>query len=597
MKPLSSLSVFLALALCACRSPAGSAESETGAKTDADAINLAIGQVQGIAERSTYVGQRVSVEGVVTGNFSQGLGGVFIQSLKPDDNAQSSEGLFVDYPAGTEPRLRQGDRVRATGTVSESGRGEATLTSLADARMAVIGHDQVAATVILKAPESVAQWEILEGMRVKITAPLAVSGNDAVSRYGEITASFGGRLFQPTELVAPGPAAEKIARDNARRTLLLDDARGSENPVNLWFLPDGLSDATPLRTGSVLGNVTGIVDQRHGRYRLQLTDQLEAIAQAARPAAPTVAGDVRVASLNLLNLFNGDGAGAGYPTPRGAETLEQQQKQVQKLVAVVQALAADVAALMEVENDGYGPESALAQFVAALNKAGPIRDYRFVDAGQGPGEDGIRVAFIYRSSRVTPQGEPAMLTGGTFAKRSRVPLAQAFRAGKGPVFVAVANHFKSKNCGRDADAASGMDADQHDGQSCWNPVRTASAKAVQQWLASDPTASGSTLQMILGDLNAYAEEDPLRYLRSAGWRDAFAVAKVAQPYSYVFSGMSGRLDHALLSAPLAERLRGAAEWHNNADEADAFDYHADAEGDPWRASDHDPILLGFDLGR
>ena len=268
-----------------------------------------------------------------------------------------------------------------------------------------------------------------------------------------------------------------------------------------------------------------------------------------------------------------------------------------KLVAVVQALHPDVAALMEVENDGSGPDSTLAQFVAALNAAGPIADYRVVDTGDRLGGDAIHVAMIYRSSRVTPRGKAVALTGGPFAGRSRVPMAQAFRAGKGPVFVVAVNHFKSKGCGRDADKAQGADADQHDGQGCWNPVRVESARRLQAWLASDPTHSASKLQLIVGDLNAYAMEDPLRLLQAAGWQDAFALAKVARPYSFVFDGQAGRLDHALLTAASAARLRGAVEWHNNSDESDAFDYHQGGDGNPYRASDHDPILLGLDLAR
>lgn len=604
MKAFSRLSLLLSVGLCACQSPAGTSDVGATAAGSNAPITLAIGQVQGVADRSTYVGQQVSVEGVVVGNFSQGLGGVFIQSLTPDDNEQSSEGLFVERSADAEPRLHLGDHVRAIGTVSESGRGDATITALSDARVQVLGRADVSPVVIRQAASSAGDWERHEGMALRIEAPLTVSGTDALGRYGEITASFGGRLFQPTELAAPGPGARKIADDNARRRLLLDDARSSENPNNLWFLRDGLADATPLRTGSVLRMTAGILDQRHGRYRLQLTEKLD-VAHAERPLAPTLASDdgsgpgpvLRVASLNLLNLFNGDGLGGGYPTPRGAENPAQQQMQLRKLVAVVQALQPDVAALMEMENDGYGPESALAQFVAALNKAGPIRDYRFIDAAEGLGSDQIRVALVYRAGRVVPQGRPATLSGGPFVKRSRVPLAQAFKVGKGPVFVVVANHFKSKGCGREAEAATGAEADQGDGQSCWNPLRIESAKAVNAWLQTDPTASGSDLTMILGDLNAYGEEDPLRLLRAAGWRDAFAVAKVDRPYSYVYTGLSGRLDHALLSAALAGRLRGAAEWHNNADEAELFDYRADAEGDTWRASDHDPILLAFDLTR
>ena len=228
------------------------------------------------------------------------------------------------------------------------------------------------------------------------------------------------------------------------------------------------------------------------------------------------------------------------------------------------ALDADIAALMELENDGYGPESSIAQFVDALNANGG--DWRFVDAGTGPGEDEIRVGLIYRASKVTPQGKPAVLEGGPFGDRSRVPLAQAFKRNDGPTFVVVANHFKSKGCSE----ATGADMDAKDGQGCWNALRVDSAKRLDAWLQTDPTSHDTALKLIVGDLNAYAMEAPVRVLRDAGWVDAFAAAKVEQPYSYVYNGQSGRLDHALLSPAIAGKLRGAAEWHNNADESERF---------------------------
>ena len=164
------------------------------------------------------------------------------------------------------------------------------------------------------------------------------------------------------------------------------------------------------------------------------------------------------------------------------------------------------------------------------------------------------------------------------------------------VFVVVVNHLKSKGCGRDADQAQGADADQHDGQGCWNPIRVDSVQRLQRWVASDPTHSGHAPTLLVGDFNAYAMEDPLHTLRAAGWQDAFALKPgAARPYSFNFDHLSGRLDHALLDAGLAARLRGAAEWHNNSDEAGAFNEERERDGDPWRASDHDPILLGFDL--
>src|SRR5690606_1830267 len=126
------------------------------------------------------------------------------------------------------------------------------------------------------------------------------------------------------------------------------------------------------------------------------------------------------------------------------------------------------------------------------------------------------------------------------------------------------NHFKSKGGCQDADAAN---ADQRDGQACWNAVRVAAATELDQWMKTDPTGSGSDHAIILGDLNAYAQEDPIRHLRGAGWRDVFELRGVKNPYSFVYDGYAGRLDHALASSSLAPHVIGAVEWHINADES------------------------------
>jgi predicted extracellular nuclease len=236
--------------------------------------------------------------------------------------------------------------------------------------------------------------------------------------------------------------------------------------------------------------------------------------------------------------------------------------------------------------------------VQALNAQGA--DWRFVaTADRVPGfasalnpEDPIKVGLVYRASRLQPVGKPASLLGGPFGTRSRPSLAQAFRAGRGPVFVVVANHFKSKGCSE----AEGADRDQGDGQACWNASRTESARRLDAWLATDPTRTGSQRVVILGDLNSYTQEDPVHVLTQAGWRDAFAVAGTEAAYSYAYRGAVGRLDHALLSPALAADLRGAVEWHANADEPRSAGYRDGGTG-PWRSSDHDPLLLGFDLRR
>ena len=547
---------------------------------------LRIGQVQGRGERSPLQGRAVTVEGVVTGNFVRGLGGFFLQDAG-DGDAATADGLLVLPAAEPLPPVRAGQRLRVHGVVDEdrADNRQGSMTVLRASRVEARGEGQVAATELSAPP---ADWEALEGMRVRIAAELTLNGSDA--RFGETTASFGGRLWTPTELAAPGSAGiRQVEADNARRRIVLDDASNRRDPPRIWYLGEG-----ELRSGSTAAGAEGIVDQRHGGWRLQLTEPLQAQA-ARRDAAPQVAGKLRLAVFNLENLFNGDGRGGGFPTPRGADTPQQLRAQTAKLVATLQALDADIAALMELENDGYGPESSIVQFVAALNAAGPAADWRYIDTRNGPGSDTIRVGLIYRASRATPVGRFAVLEGGPFGDsvakgRSRVPLAQAFRRGDGQPFTVVANHFKSKGCNE----AEGADQDQGDGQGCWNALRLDSARRLDAWLKSDPTGSGGRA-VLVGDFNAYAMEDPLRFLREAGWQDAFAVAGVKQPYSYVHEGRAGRLDHALLSPALAQALRGAAEWHSNADEPRRHGYAQDNAPGPWRSSDHDPMLLGFDL--
>lgn len=542
-----------------------------------------IGDVQGEGARSPLDGQTVTVEGVVTAAFAH-LGGVFVQDAG-DGKATTSDALFVAFEDGTPaPLLTAGDRIRVRGIVGErKAGGDDTLTALHAPMIQSRGTGRIAPTVLTAQP---ADWERYEGMLVRIDAPLTLSGTDALGRFGELTTSFDGRLWQPSEVAVPGSAdAKRLAADNARRTLVLDDGSTQRDPATVWYVKKN----QPLRTGTVLTGAQGIVDARHGGWRLQLT-VAPTIAAPERPAAPQVAGNVRIAAFNLENLFNGDGKGGGFPTERGAKTAAQYQAQVQKLVGTIRGLDPDIAALMELENDGYGADSSLAQLVAALNADGGT--WRFIDAKQGPGPDTIRVGIIYRSDKVTPTGKPATLQAGPFGERSRSPLAQAFVRGTGKPFVVVANHLKSKGCSE----ATGLDADQKDGAGCWNALRLDSAQRLDAWLKTDPTRTRSDRVVMLGDFNAYAMEAPVRWLRDdAGWVDAFKQAGIEQPYSYVYNGLSGRLDHALLSPSLAKQLRGAAEWHINADEQDAQGY---ADGDPtvpFRSSDHDPLLLGFDL--
>ncbi|MDR6990383.1 ExeM/NucH family extracellular endonuclease [Luteimonas sp. 3794] len=526
--------------------------------------------------------REVTVDGQVTGAFAEGLGGWFLETAAPARDMPPA--VFVEAVDGM-PAPVAGAHMRVNGLLHWVG----PLPTLRPARLEQL-PTPASTLAPLRLSDSPYRWSEHIGRLVRIEVPLTVTGQHELGRRGTLIASVDGRLYAPSEMGWAGNEALFLKSDNDRRRILLDDGRDDAPEDGVpWYLPD---TAHALRTGSVLTGVEGIVDFRHGAWRLQLTAPVE-VQLAPRPAPPVVEGDVRIAAFNLENLFNGDGRGGGFPTPRGAETPAAYARQLEGLVATITALDVDVAALMELENDGYGPDSSIAHLVDALNAAGPARDWRFVGTGEGPGTDAIRVGLIYRATRVRPQGAPATLDGGPFDSLSRVPLAQAFVPVQddrpdGADFTVVAVHFKSKGCG----TADGADRDRGDGQACWNAARTESAHRLLTWLETAPTGSNERVAVV-GDFNAYAREDPLRLFYNTGWRDPFASGADEPPHSFVFDGQAGRLDHALLSPALAERVAGAAKWHINADEPDDM-REREASG-PWRSSDHDPLVVGLKL--
>ncbi|HEU4513709.1 MAG TPA: ExeM/NucH family extracellular endonuclease, partial [Nocardioidaceae bacterium] len=309
-------------------------------------------------------------------------------------------------------------------------------------------------------------------------------------------------------------------------------------------------------------------------------------------------GDLQVASFNVLNYFTtidvpGAETDAGHD-PRGADSQEEFERQQAKIVSAILELDAEIVGLMEIENDA--DDDAVLNLVAALNAVAGEGTYAAVeepDTGGGLfGTDAIKVAMIYQPEAVTPDGVSATTQDEAF-DNARLPLAQAFTSvDGGEPFTVVVNHFKSKGCG----GATGLNADQGDGQSCWNADRVEQAEALLDFIG---TLEGEDF-MIIGDLNSYGEEDPIDVLEAAGYVDLVDTRLAeSDQYSYVFSGQAGYLDHALVSPSLADRVTGVDIWHINADEALFLDYNTEFNPDgfwddsPYRSSDHDPVLVGL----
>ena len=177
------------------------------------------------------------------------------------------------------------------------------------------------------------------------------------------------RLYQPTAVSEPG-SLEAAARGeyNELARITLDDGRSSQNSDPARH-PNGevFTLENRFRGGDTVENATGVLDHTFGVYRVQPTEGAAYTRVNPRSEAPEdVGGSLKVASFNVLNLFNGDGAGGGFPTPRGADDAEEYERQLAKIVAALARIDADIFGLIEIENDPSSEESALDDLVDAL---------------------------------------------------------------------------------------------------------------------------------------------------------------------------------------------------------------------------------------
>ncbi len=555
--------------------------------------------IQGPGTSTPIYGANVTVNAVVVGDYQVGgYNGFYVQEMDQnvDANPATSEGVFVYFPANTVD-VSVGDVVYVAGTAGEFS-GQTQITSVTDVTICGSGASVTPAMVDMP-HTAIANLEWVEGMAVSFPDELTVTDNYNMGRYGEIILSSNGRQLQYTHLYTPDVAGyAAYEAEQALNRILVDDGRTDQNPpVPMPYLdPDGT-----LRAGSTITGLTGVMGYGYSAYRIQPTGLLT-FTQSNPRANAVINGPLKVASMNVLNYFTTIDTGAAICGPsedmdcRGADTLDELNRQRAKLVSAIMGLDADVLGLIEIENNVN--DDALIDLVNSLNAEAGAGTYAYIDTGT-IGTDAIKVALIYKPAKVSPVGSYAILDNSFDPayqdNLNRPSLAQTFadNATHGRVTVSV-NHLKSKGCGGE----TGGDVDQLDGQGCWNATRTAAAQVLAAWLDSDPTNSGSDNYLIIGDLNSYAMEDPITALKDAGYTNLLASFLGVDAYSYSFNGEFGYLDYALASPGLLPYVTDTSEWHINSDEPRALDYNNFNQTfffnpDEFRSSDHDPVLVGI----
>lgn len=651
-----------------------------------------ISEIQGTGTASLLIGDYVLVSAVVTYTTGNGF---FLQEedADADGDALTSEGIFVF--TGSAPTVVVGDVVDVAGTVEEF----FGMTQLGGAEVTRTGTTTLPTAAGIQLSQAATNYEQYEGMRISVTSGIenervTIIENFNFDRFGDITVSAGTQT-QATQLYDAQTQADEIAahiEGNMNNRLVITDGTSSQNPDSYGYVAnttagddgDGIlsagddftADGPTLRLGAEMNSaIEGVLTYEFGEFKVLVDGTLdidEATNSGARQDMPDdVGGEIQVASFNVLNYFTTFSGGTGPNgdlDPRGADNQAEFDRQTAKIVEAMVRTEAEVFALQEIENNGFGDASAIATLVDALNAkaladgTGAVYDYANPLGGDGfLGTDAIMTGMVYDTTKLTLVHAEALVfeeasAADTYAiaeflntyvsssdrvgdfQRNRPATIATFEDANGEVFTIVSNHFKSKGDSNLQDLADGVQAaldggsipagevaavqaaldaliadpnfDQGNGQGFWNQVRADAASELSAYLdgAYADALAGLGITdadyLLMGDFNAYAEEDPVQAVRDdAGYTDLIdQFLGQEDAYSYVFDGQQGTLDQALASGSLAGQVTGLTEWHINADEPDLLNYDQDFNNpgfyneDPFAASDHDPVIVGLDLG-
>ena len=612
-------------------------------------------QTAGDGDDSQLINQTVETKGVVTAAYPKGenanlkgLEGFTIQTPGTggtwDPARTASDGLFVFMGKSSATMPSIGDCVVVKGKVAEySGVQNATAATqsltqlLPQSITAATDCDPVKPTELSGVPTQ-DQMEALESMLVLPKDTWTITDNYKTNRYGTLSLTPGTEVLRTaTDVVAPGAPAQAYEAENAAKTIDLDDA-STTDLTN--FKQNGhkeryayLANGAPARVGyHVTFTKPVVLESRFGSFVFQPTqmtagnpDRSPVTITGERPAAPTVSGDTKVATFNVLNYFSDLGENEpgckGYEDRnhkyvtdkncklRGAWSSQAFANQQTKIVQAINTIDADVVALEEIENPvasgvSTDRDGALKSLVNALNAAAGSEVWAYVPSPSTvpANEDVIRIAFIYKKAKIAPVGDSVIYDDPAYTGLARQPLAQEFKPitdvnHEGKNFVVIANHFKSKGSAPKnlSGAEAAANTDNGDGQGNSNGVRVKQARA----LATFAQRFNGTPTLLVGDFNAYTMEDPLKVLTDAGW----AHESGHGDSSYVYGGRSGSMDHVFANSAAHPLITEVKSWAVNAQESIAFEYSranynaylAFEADNPYRASDHNPEIIGLNL--
>lgn len=546
--------------------------------------------IQGDGPASPLVGSQVTTRGVVTGSLLNGdaVEGYYLQATPGDGDPFTSDALFI-Y---TTEKLPIGKLIQVKGEVVEQ-YGVTSLLELDELEDCNIEVTVPMVDVLIESgTENLEQYE---SMLVNIEGPLQIVQNDNLLFYGELGVSLS-RPFTKTNF----EVGESIG-GSGKPLFLIDDGNYAKNPSDVPLFD---SVGGKHRVGTKLTSLTGIVGYGYGSYRVHpITGPVFEDTNPRIPPPGPLEDGIRVVGFNVLNYFTTlSGQSICGPNRnrdcRGTADMDSFNRHREKLVTTLSALNADIVGLVEMENtDG----AAVKDLITGLNEAVGEETYEAVSL-PSPGTDVIRVELIYKPEKVHVLGTAHMTTPSedpAYNAFKRPALAQTFETDEdGSRITVVVNHFKSKgSCPKEQEDPENVDK----GQGCWNSLRTQQARQLNKFIERVKEQDGSEHVLIIGDLNAYGGEDPIRELKSTGFVDLIEDRlPPTERYSYYSTHAGnayGYLDHALASPGLAEKVHRLSIWHTNSDEPATLKHSHYKYQPRWHdrsaygASDHDPVVV------
>ena len=397
------------------------------------------------------------------------------------------------------------------------------------------------------------------GQTIRFSTPMYVTNN-----YNSLTISPR-RIFTPTNQAYPlSDAYNSMLTANSYGNITLSGVSGyhrlGERILNLTVKVNSQNSVSYV-SGTWSGNT-----------RNDLTNGYDEDMVALR-RNPTLV----VCAMNL-EYYLVENLGTGY----GPDNYSEHQQQRAKVSKALATIGADIYGFVEIEQG----QSALEEIANDLTK-NTGRNYDYINDGGSASSSYTKAGYVYCSDVVTPYGNLRHNNTGVSNRKK----TQAFTENStGEKFLFSLNHFKAKS-----GKGSGDNADQGDGQGTFNGDRKREAQSVLANYEKDRLYFGDNDILIMGDLNAYAMEDPITVLKEGGMIDLHRAFHADSSYSYVYRGQAGYLDHALSNQTLYPQITGMVAYHINSDESDQYTYDKSSDQTMFRCSDHDPIIVGLNL--